>query len=92
MRDIHRTFPAHEYFKEAGGDGQEKLLKLSKAYALYDEEIGYCQGQSFLAASLLLHVCLFLILYCVVVVVVVFDKSCIINCAGIRRACILCAD
>ncbi len=27
-----------------------------QAYAVYDEEIGYCQGLSFLAASLLLHV------------------------------------
>ncbi|CAJ0583037.1 unnamed protein product, partial [Mesorhabditis spiculigera] len=55
MRDIHRTFPAHERFKEAGGEGQEGLYKISKAYALYDEEVSYCQGLSFLAASLLLH-------------------------------------
>lgn len=27
-----------------------------QAYSVYDEEIGYCQGQSFLAAVLLLHV------------------------------------
>lgn len=27
-----------------------------KAYSVYDEEINYCQGVSFLAASLLLHV------------------------------------
>lgn len=74
LRDIHRTFPAHDYFKapnlclpslgqlrgvvleESGGVGQDALFKLSKAYALYDEEVGYCQGLSFLAASLLLHV------------------------------------
>lgn len=31
-------------------------LFLSQAYSVYDEEIGYCQGQSFLAAVLLLHV------------------------------------
>nr|XP_005996259.1 PREDICTED: rab GTPase-activating protein 1-like isoform X2 [Latimeria chalumnae] len=54
-RDIHRTFPAHEYFKDTGGDGQESLYKICKAYSVYDEEIGYCQGQSFLAAVLLLH-------------------------------------
>lgn len=34
------------------------FLPLSKAYSVYDEEIGYCQGQSFLAAVLLLHVSL----------------------------------
>ncbi|KFD55832.1 hypothetical protein M513_03271 [Trichuris suis] len=28
---------------------------LEKAYAVYDAEVGYCQGLSFLAASLLLH-------------------------------------
>ncbi|KAM9326267.1 rab GTPase-activating protein 1-like isoform 1-T1 [Gastrophryne carolinensis] len=54
-RDIHRTFPAHDYFKDAEGDGQDALYKICKAYSLYDEDIGYCQGQSFLAAVLLLH-------------------------------------
>ncbi|XP_066480287.1 rab GTPase-activating protein 1-like isoform X2 [Tiliqua scincoides] len=54
-RDVHRTFPAHGYFKDTGGDGQESLYKICKAYSVYDEEIGYCQGHSFLAAVLLLH-------------------------------------
>ncbi|KAK4318251.1 hypothetical protein Pmani_010736 [Petrolisthes manimaculis] len=55
LRDINRTFPAHDYFKEAGGVGQDALFKISKAYAVFDEEVGYCQGLSFLAAALLLH-------------------------------------
>ncbi|GMT31385.1 hypothetical protein PFISCL1PPCAC_22682 [Pristionchus fissidentatus] len=55
LRDIHRTFPAHEYFKSSEGDGQQKLFRISKAYAIHDEEVSYCQGLSFLAASLLLH-------------------------------------
>uniref|UniRef100_A0A3Q2ZQX4 RAB GTPase activating protein 1 like n=1 Tax=Kryptolebias marmoratus TaxID=37003 RepID=A0A3Q2ZQX4_KRYMA len=54
-RDIHRTFPAHDYFKDSDGDGQDSLYKICKAYSVYDEEIGYCPGQSFLAAVLLLH-------------------------------------
>ncbi|XP_071984864.1 rab GTPase-activating protein 1-like isoform X1 [Engystomops pustulosus] len=54
-RDIHRTFPAHDYFKDTEGDGQDALYKICKAFSLYDEDIGYCQGQSFLAAVLLLH-------------------------------------
>ncbi|OCT85063.1 uncharacterized protein LOC379167 isoform X1 [Xenopus laevis] len=54
-RDIHRTFPAHDYFKNTEGDGQESLYKICKVYSLYDEDIGYCQGMSFLAAVLLLH-------------------------------------
>ncbi|XP_060797332.1 rab GTPase-activating protein 1-like isoform X2 [Neoarius graeffei] len=54
-RDIHRTFPAHDYFKDSDGDGQDSLYKICKAYSVHDDEIGYCQGQSFLAAVLLLH-------------------------------------
>lgn len=56
QRDIHRTFPAHKFFSEIGGSGQDVLFKVSKAYAVYDTEVGYCQGLSFIAASLLLHV------------------------------------
>ncbi|XP_058839082.1 rab GTPase-activating protein 1-like isoform X1 [Topomyia yanbarensis] len=55
QRDINRTFPAHKFFKESGGIGQDSLYKVSKAYAVYDTEVGYCQGLSFIAASLLLH-------------------------------------
>ena len=29
-RDINRTFPAHDYFKETGGVGQDSLFKISK--------------------------------------------------------------
>ena len=56
LRDIHRTFPAHEFFRESGGGGQDALYKISRAYAVYDQELDYCQGLSFLAAALLLHV------------------------------------
>ena len=55
LRDIHRTFPAHDFFKESGGVGQESLYRIAKAYSVYDSEIGYCQGQSFLIAALLLQ-------------------------------------
>ncbi|CAL1530550.1 unnamed protein product [Lymnaea stagnalis] len=55
QRDINRTFPAHDFFKDAGGQGQDSLYRISKAYSVYDEEIGYVQGLSFLAAALLLH-------------------------------------
>ena len=30
INDLNRTFPAHEYFKEQGGIGQEALYKLSR--------------------------------------------------------------
>ncbi|XP_007901128.2 rab GTPase-activating protein 1-like isoform X1 [Callorhinchus milii] len=54
-RDINRTFPTHHHFKDTNGDGQDSLFKICKAYSIYDKDIGYCQGQSFLAAVLLLH-------------------------------------
>ncbi|CAG0915466.1 unnamed protein product [Notodromas monacha] len=60
-RDISRTFPGHDFFKdrrgsgERGINGQEALLKVCKAVSVYDKEVGYCQGLSFLAAALLLH-------------------------------------
>ena len=41
--------------QESGGGGQEALYRISKAYSVYDSEIGYCQGQSFLIAALLLQ-------------------------------------
>lgn len=47
MRDIHRTFPAHDFFKDSGGLGQEALAKISRAYAVYDQEVGYCQVMQF---------------------------------------------
>ena len=56
QRDVHRTFPAHDYFQSVGGLGQDSLYRISKAYSVFDREVGYCQGLSFLAAALLLHV------------------------------------
>jgi uncharacterized protein YukE len=50
---VNRTFPGHQFFQDE--NGQQALYKLSKAYSIYDEEVGYCQGLSFLIASLLLH-------------------------------------
>ena len=55
--DIKRTYVGHEYFKDdSTSGGKEALYKISKAYSVYDEEVGYCQGFSFMAAVLLLQV------------------------------------
>ncbi len=37
-RDIHRTFPAHDYFKDSDGDGQDSLYKICKVSLTYDLE------------------------------------------------------
>eukprot|EP00729_Bicosta_minor_P006480 gene6480-261_t len=55
MWDLTRTFPGNEFFQEAGGTGQTRLYNICKAYSVYDEQVGYCQGLSFVAAELLLH-------------------------------------
>jgi len=55
QRDIHRTFPAHDHFRGQGSEGQASLYRICKAYSVHDQEVGYCQGLSFLAAALLLH-------------------------------------
>lgn len=56
LRDVHRTYPAHESFQTGGSSSLlDSLFKVCKAYAVYDEEVGYCQGLSFLVAALLLH-------------------------------------
>ncbi|KAF9105040.1 GTPase-activating protein [Mortierella sp. GBA35] len=54
QRDMSRTFPNHEYF-QAEGLGQESLFNVVKAYSLYDAEVGYCQGLSFVVGPLLLN-------------------------------------
>ncbi|CAF0835245.1 unnamed protein product [Adineta steineri] len=54
-RDISRTYPEHELFKEKHGIGQERLFNVIKAYSLYDREVGYCQGIGFIVGLLLMH-------------------------------------
>ncbi|GIY14086.1 TBC1 domain family member 1 [Caerostris darwini] len=53
--DIGRTFPNHPFYSQALGAGQLSLFNLLKAYSLLDQEVGYCQGLSFVAGILLLH-------------------------------------
>ncbi|KAM7380271.1 hypothetical protein PAMP_003583 [Pampus punctatissimus] len=53
--DLGRTFPTHQYFSAQLGTGQLSLYNLLKAYSLLDTEVGYCQGISFVAGVLLLH-------------------------------------
>lgn len=54
--DLGRTFPNHPYFSAPLGPGQLALFNLLKAYSLLDPQVGYCQGLSFVAGILLLHV------------------------------------
>lgn len=50
-----RTFPSHPYFSAQLGRGQLCLFNILKAYSVLDEEVGYCQGLSFVAGILMMH-------------------------------------
>lgn len=52
-KDVDRTFQSHPYFVEK--ETQEALKRVLNAYAHYEPMIGYVQGMSFIAASLLYH-------------------------------------
>ncbi|XP_053177672.1 ecotropic viral integration site 5 protein homolog isoform X4 [Scomber japonicus] len=54
-RDIARTYPEHEFFKEKDSLGQEVLFNVMKAYSLVDREVGYCQGSAFIVGLLLMQ-------------------------------------
>lgn len=51
---MQRTYLGHDFFHEPVA--RDVLYKISKAYSIYDEEVGYCQGLSFIVAVLLLQV------------------------------------
>jgi hypothetical protein len=57
QRDLSRTFPKLDYFKER--KGRDLLYNVIKAYSICDEQVGYCQGIHFIVGCLLLHVRLF---------------------------------
>lgn len=54
-RDIARTYPEIEYFRDEKGPGQGGLFNVMKAYSIHDSEVGYCQGSAFLVGVLLLQ-------------------------------------
>ncbi|XP_063723444.1 TBC1 domain family member 1-like isoform X2 [Symsagittifera roscoffensis] len=53
--DLDRTFPTHPFFAEKYGIGQLALYNVLRAYSIIDDDVGYCQGMSFVASVLLMH-------------------------------------
>ena len=53
QRDLTRTFPNHPYFMQEAG--RQSLFNVAKAYSIFDQEVGYCQGLAFIIGCLLLH-------------------------------------
>eukprot|EP00286_Rhodomonas_abbreviata_P018701 CAMPEP_0181300608 /NCGR_PEP_ID=MMETSP1101-20121128/6979_1 /TAXON_ID=46948 /ORGANISM="Rhodomonas abbreviata, Strain Caron Lab Isolate" /LENGTH=473 /DNA_ID=CAMNT_0023405853 /DNA_START=46 /DNA_END=1464 /DNA_ORIENTATION=- len=54
-RDLNRTMPTLDFFREKQHGGQAMLFNVAHAYAVHDPEVGYSQGLNFLCAVLLLH-------------------------------------
>lgn len=54
-KDVGRSFPNVEMFREKEGEGQQMLGRVLKCFSLYDDGIGYCQGLGFVVGPLLMH-------------------------------------
>ena len=54
LRDIDRTMPHLELFKE-GASGRKMLQNILIAYSKWDPEVGYVQGMNYIVAYLLIH-------------------------------------
>ena len=55
IKDLDRTFPACQFFKEKYGNGQRKLFKVLSYYSKYNKDTGYVQGMGFIAAVFLTY-------------------------------------
>lgn len=54
-KDVGRSFPGIDLFRDAGGEGQKMLGRVLKCFSLHDKDIGYCQGLGFLVGPLLMN-------------------------------------
>jgi len=52
-QDLGRTFPEIPMFKT--DEVRKQLYNIMKAYSIYDSEVGYCQGLSFIAGLFLMN-------------------------------------
>ena len=55
IKDLDRTYPSCQLFTDKYGNGQRKLFKVLSCYSIYNKEIGYVQGMSFIAALFLMY-------------------------------------
>ena len=55
IKDLDRTFPACQFFKEKYGNGQRKLYKVLTSYSKYNTSTGYVQGMGFIVALFLTY-------------------------------------
>ena len=55
IKDLDRTFPSCQLFKEKYGMGQRKLYRVLANYSKFNKELGYVQGMGYLVAIFLLY-------------------------------------
>ena len=55
IKDLDRTFPLCQFFREKYGNGQRKLYKVLSAYSKYNKNVGYVQGMGFITAIFLIY-------------------------------------
>ncbi|XP_065162701.1 USP6 N-terminal-like protein isoform X1 [Atheta coriaria] len=53
--DVNRQFREHIHYRERYSIKQQSLFNVLTAYAMYNSEVGYCQGMSGLAGVLLMY-------------------------------------
>jgi TBC1 domain family member 10 len=54
IKDVPRTFSGLKLFDKNPSSGGNSLFNLLKAYSIYDPDVGYTQGMSFIAALILM--------------------------------------
>jgi len=58
MLDIDRSFPSHKMFIQGTSEGKEgraALFRVLAVYAMYNPEVSYCQGMSYIAGMFLMN-------------------------------------
>ena len=55
IKDLDRTYPDCQLFKDKYGNGQRKLYKVLSNYSKYNKNTGYVQGMGFIAAVFLTY-------------------------------------
>ena len=55
IKDLDRTYPNCQLFKDKYGNGQRKLYKVLSNYSKYNTSTGYVQGMGFIVALFLIY-------------------------------------
>jgi len=55
-KDVDRTMSELKLWREEIKCGNNKLFNVCKAYANYDNEVGYVQGLNYIVALMLIHI------------------------------------